>query len=120
MFRAFVGQQAVTTVTAAINIHVTWLFLSRVASVLVAGSGCAYVVEQNHHTSTRDRVANPACRSLLLLCRGQPLTPLGAAPDAEIMQACSLLKSLIVLCWKCVCAVEYSALRIDLNDPSGT
>jgi hypothetical protein len=31
---------------------------------------------------TRDRVVNPACRSLLLLFRGQPLTPLGAAPDA--------------------------------------
>jgi len=33
-----------------------------------------------HHT--RDRVVNPACRSLLLLFRGQPLTPLGAALDA--------------------------------------
>jgi hypothetical protein len=31
---------------------------------------------------TRDRVVNPACRSLLLLFRGQPLTPPGAAPDA--------------------------------------
>jgi len=31
---------------------------------------------------TGDRVVNPACRNLLLLFRGQPLTPLGAALDA--------------------------------------
>jgi hypothetical protein len=35
-----------------------------------------------HCNTTRDRVVNPACRSLLLLFRGQPLAPLGAAPDA--------------------------------------
>jgi hypothetical protein len=32
---------------------------------------------------TRDRVVNLACRSLFLLFRGQPLTLLGAALDAE-------------------------------------